>query len=219
MAFDAAADTADVFGFGEIHFEEEPAAGSEGKEVFVRRAGEELHGAEGMVHGRGVFDGESGLGDDLWGFVAELAAIVLAELMTAAVAMEVAIGADVHNEIEAVEAAAETTEKVVVLRAGADGGIDDFLAEGGMGDGPFVEGAEGPVGDGVEERGGDLGGGFRGFEEIDVGDLFWAGGGRSGGEVLLGPEAEIGGGLGEMGVGVAVFGEGGGEGGFGSSGR
>ncbi|MCX6605679.1 MAG: hypothetical protein NTV52_19080 [Acidobacteria bacterium] len=74
-----------------------------------------------------------------------------------------------------------------MFRAGADGGIDDFLAEGGMVDGPFVEGAEGPVGDGVEKGGGDFGGGFGGFEEIDVGDFRRPGGG----EVLLRPEAEV----------------------------
>ena len=55
-----------------------------------------------------------------------------------------------------------------MLGAGADGGIDDFLPVGGVGDGPFVEGAEGPVGDRVKQRGGDFGGGFGGLEEVNV---------------------------------------------------
>lgn len=208
VAFDAAADAADVFGFGEVHFEEEAAAGAEGEKVFVGRRGEEAHGVEGMVHGGLVFDGEVRVSDDLGGFVAELAGVVLAVLLAAAVAVEVAVGADVHDHVVAVEAAAEATEEFVVFGAGSEGGIDDLLPDGGGGGGgPIVEGAEGPVGDGVEESRGDFGGGIGGFEEVDIG----AGGG-GGGEVLLGPEAEGGGGFGEVGVGVAVFGEGGGEG-------
>ncbi len=160
-----------------------------------------------MVHGSGVFDGEAGLGDDLRGFVAELAAVVLAELLAAAVAMEIAIGTDVHDDVVAVKAAAEATEEVVVFSPGADGGIDDLLTESGVGGGPFVEGSEGPVGDGVEKRRGDFGGGFGGLAEVDV-----RAGGRGERKVLMSPEAEVGGGLREVGVGVAVFGEGGGEG-------
>lgn len=155
-----------------------------------------------------IFDREVGFGDDLGGLVAELARIVLAVLLAAAMAMEVAIGTDVHDHVVAVEAAAEAAEEFVVFRAGLEGGVDDLLPDGGGGCGrPFVEGAEGPVGDGVEERRGDFGGGIGGFEEIDI-----RAGGRGGREVLLGPEAEGGGGFGEVGIGVAVFGEGGGEG-------
>jgi hypothetical protein len=73
--------------------------------------------------------------------------------------MEVAIGANVHDEVVAVEAAAEVAEEFVVFGAGAEGGVEDLLAEGGGGGGgPFIEGAEGPGSDGVEERGGDFGG-------------------------------------------------------------
>ena len=208
MPFDSAADAADVLRFGEIHLEEEAAAGAEGEEVFVGRSGEEAHGGEGVVHGRLVLDGEVGFGDDLGGFVAELAGVVLAVLLAAAMAMEVAIGADVHDHVVAVEAAAEAAEEFVVFRPGLEGGVDDFLADGRGGrGGPFVEGAEGPIGDGIEERRGDFGGGIGGLAEIDIGAR-----GGSGGEVLLGPETEGGGGFGEMGVGVAVLGEGGGEG-------
>jgi hypothetical protein len=51
VTFDAAADAADILGFGEVHFEQEAAAGAEGEEVFVGRGGQLAQGDEGLVHG------------------------------------------------------------------------------------------------------------------------------------------------------------------------
>jgi hypothetical protein len=53
-------------------------------------------------------------------------------------------GANVHDEVVAVEAAAEVAEEFVVFGAGAEGGVEDLLAEGGGGGGgPFRRGRKG----------------------------------------------------------------------------
>src|SRR5271163_4785807 len=111
VAFYAAADTGNVFGFREIHLEEKTRPGGERQQVVGGRLGEETNCVEGGFHGVLIDAGRR----HRWSIEPEPGVEGLAELLAAAMPVKVAVGADVDRHVEAVLAAAEFAQEVVAL--------------------------------------------------------------------------------------------------------
>ena len=168
-----------------------------------------MHRGERGLHGGAVDLPGAGFGDQLRRVEAQIAAVGLAEFLAAAVAVQIAEGADIHHDVVGVQAPAKPGQNLVAPRARLQRHVDHFgalpLAPRA---GQFVQFAERAGGDRVEQRGGDIGGDVGGAHEIDAVGLM-AGARR---QILRGPEFEIFAGLRDVLVGIGVARQGGGQG-------
>src|ERR1700679_1448383 len=104
--------------------------------------------------------------------------------------MHVTIRSDVHDNVIRVEPAAETTQQLVAARAGAKRDVDYFVSlSRSPGTGESIEIVERQVGNGVEQRGGDLGMHVCRPQQVDRIDCRWRDG-----YVGVGPSPQIPGG-------------------------
>ena len=119
-------------------------------------------------------------------------------------AVQVAVGADVDEQVEGKGAAAELAQQFVPARARAQGDVEHFgLAGGAPGGDALIEVGKGGLCDAVEQGGGDFGQGLGGVSELDR----LGGAGRERAQILGGPDLQVGTGLGRVGVGFDVAGE------------
>ena len=163
MSFDAAAQAGNVFRFGEIHLEQEAGACAEGHQVFGSGRGQGVHCGQGRVHRLLVDFAGAGFGHQRRGVESQVARVGLAEFLAAAVAVQIAVGAHVDDEVVGVQSAAESCQDLIAARARAQGHIDHFgtLAIAPAA-GQFVQLTEGPRRDRIQERRRDIGGGVGG---------------------------------------------------------
>src|ERR1039458_2021302 len=95
------------------------------------RRGKTGHSLEGLPHGGLIDRAGGGIGHQRGRFKAEKAGISLAEFLTAAVAMEVAIGAHIDHHVEGVEAAAEPAEDLIATGSRGQCHVDHLGAAAG----------------------------------------------------------------------------------------
>ncbi len=111
----------------------------------------------------------AGFGDQLRRVETQVASVSLAELLAAAMAVQIAKGADIHHDIVRVEAPAESRQNLVPPRARLQRHVDHF---GTLPAAPrarqFIQLAERAGGDRVEQRGGNIGGDIGGAHQIDA---------------------------------------------------
>ncbi len=134
MSTRAGTQLGDVNRLGEIHLEERALAECQGKQVIGSvRIGRGLshlrRGLSGAVHDVVVALLDAGAANLVGHVVAVQGGEVLADLDAAAVAVQVAIGADIHQDVEAeLLPGGESAQKLVVLATVAQAEVDDFVA-------------------------------------------------------------------------------------------
>src|SRR4029077_16421194 len=115
MPFHPAAHASDILSFREIHLEQKPGPCAEWQKIMRSRRRQFVHLVKCGAHGMVVNLGGTRCGDCRRSVEAEMSAISLAELMTAPVPVKVAVGANVHDDVERVGSAAEGAREIVAL--------------------------------------------------------------------------------------------------------
>ena len=151
--------------------------------------GQVAHGGERGVHRELVNLARAGFGDQRGRLVAERARIFLAEFLAAAMALHIAVSADIDDEVVSVEAATEAAQDFIAAGAGLERDIDDLgAARFAPAARHFIELAEGAVGDGIEKGCHDVRSHLRRAHQIDAGRLGGLGARR---QILRGPLAQV----------------------------
>src|SRR5579872_2603390 len=113
VSFHAGPEAADVLSFGEVHAKKEPRAGPEWEEILRARLRQSIRGFEYRIEHVLIFRRKTGIDKSGGRVVSERGAIPLPQLLTAPVAMQVAIGSNVHDDVVDIWPSAKRPKQLV----------------------------------------------------------------------------------------------------------